>query len=40
MSEGFTDRKKIMADVEFASLRGLSAFQELLSETRSQQRAN
>lgn len=36
MSEGFTDRKKIMADVEFAGLRGLSAFQELVSERRTQ----
>jgi tetratricopeptide (TPR) repeat protein len=36
MNEGFTDRKKIMADVEFAGLRGLTAFQELLSERRTQ----
>jgi tetratricopeptide (TPR) repeat protein len=34
MNEGFTDRKKIMADVEFASLHGLTAFQELFAEGR------
>ncbi len=32
INQGFTDRKKIMADEEFASLHGLSAFQELFPE--------
>ena len=36
IDEGFTDRKKIMADSEFASLHKTSAFQELLSEQRTQ----
>jgi tetratricopeptide (TPR) repeat protein len=34
IDEGFTDRKKVMADKEFASLRGVSAFEQLLSEQR------
>jgi len=34
IEEGFTDRKKIMADVEFASLHGLTAFQDLFAESR------
>jgi tetratricopeptide (TPR) repeat protein len=32
IDEGFTDRKKVLADKEFASLRGFSAFEQLLSE--------
>ena len=32
IDEGFTDRKKILADKEFASLYKVSAFQQLLSE--------
>lgn len=32
IDEGFTDRKKVMADKEFASLRGLSAFERLIAE--------
>jgi tetratricopeptide (TPR) repeat protein len=32
IDEGFTDRKRIMNDREFASLRGLSAFEQLLAE--------
>jgi len=31
MDEGFTNPKKIIADIEFASLQGLPAFEELLS---------
>ena len=36
IDEGFADRKKIMADTEFASLHKSTAFQELLSEQRAQ----
>ena len=36
IDEGFTDRKKIMNDVEFASLRGVAAFDQLLAEHRTQ----
>jgi len=36
IDEGFTDRKKVLADKEFASLYGLSAFQQLISEQRVQ----
>jgi tetratricopeptide (TPR) repeat protein len=32
IDEGFTDRKKVLADKEFASLRGISAFEQLISE--------
>jgi len=32
IDEGFTDRKKVLADKEFASLHGLSAFEQLISE--------
>ena len=32
IDEGFADRKKIMADKEFASLHGVVAFQQLLTE--------
>ena len=32
LAEGFTTRKKIAADVEFASLRDNAAFQQLLKE--------
>jgi tetratricopeptide (TPR) repeat protein len=32
IDEGFTDRKKVLADKEFASLRGQSAFEQLISE--------
>ncbi|WP_263352352.1 tetratricopeptide repeat protein [Acidicapsa acidisoli] len=32
IDEGFTDRKKVLADKEFAGLRGLSAFEQLISE--------
>jgi len=35
IDEGFTDRKKVLADKEFASLHGMSAFEQLLSEQRS-----
>jgi len=34
INEGFTDRKKIMADLEFASLHGMTAFQELFPQSR------
>ena len=36
IDDGFTDRKKIMADKELASLHGLTAFEQLLSEQRQQ----
>jgi Tfp pilus assembly protein PilF len=36
IDEGFTDRKKVMADKEFASLRGVSSFEEMMSEQRAQ----
>ena len=36
IDEGFADRKKIMADKEFASLHGVVAFQQLLTEQRMQ----
>jgi len=36
LNEGFTTPKKIMADVEFASLRGIPAFQQLLNEQQTQ----
>jgi tetratricopeptide (TPR) repeat protein len=32
IDEGFTDRKKVLEDKEFASLHGLTAFQQLISE--------
>lgn len=32
IDEGFTDRKKVLADKEFASLRGLSSFERLIAE--------
>jgi tetratricopeptide (TPR) repeat protein len=32
IDEGFTDRKKILADKEFASLRGLNSFERLIAE--------
>lgn len=34
INEGFTDRRKIMADLEFASLHGMTAFQELFPQSR------
>lgn len=37
IDEGFADRKKIMADKEFASLHGVVAFEQLLTEQRMQQ---
>jgi len=36
LNEGFTNAKKIQADNEFASLRGVAAFQELIAEQRQQ----
>jgi tetratricopeptide (TPR) repeat protein len=36
IDDGFTDRKKILADKELASLHGLTAFEQLLSEQRQQ----
>jgi tetratricopeptide (TPR) repeat protein len=36
IDDGFADRKKIMADKEFASLHGVTAFERLLSEQRMQ----
>jgi tetratricopeptide (TPR) repeat protein len=36
MNEGFTDRKKVLADKEFASLHGSDAFEELVSDPRHQ----
>jgi len=36
IDEGFTDRKKILADKEFASLHGHTAFERLLAEQRTQ----
>ena len=36
IDEGFTDRKKIMADSEFATLHQIPAFQELLAQSRTQ----
>jgi tetratricopeptide (TPR) repeat protein len=36
IDEGFTDRKKVLADKEFASLHGVSAFEQLISEQRMQ----
>lgn len=36
IDEGFTDRKKVMADKEFASLHGVVAFEQLISEQRVQ----
>jgi Tfp pilus assembly protein PilF len=36
IDEGFTDRKKVLADKEFASLRGLSSFERLIAEQRVQ----
>jgi Tfp pilus assembly protein PilF len=36
IDQGFTDRKRVMADKEFASLHGISAFEQLLSEQRAQ----
>jgi len=32
IDEGFTDRKKVLADKEFASLRGFTPFEMLISE--------
>jgi len=32
IDEGFTDRKKVLADKEFASLRGIPSFEQLLME--------
>jgi Tfp pilus assembly protein PilF len=32
IDEGFTDRKRVLADKEFASLRGSSSFEQLLAE--------
>jgi tetratricopeptide (TPR) repeat protein len=36
IDEGFTDRKRVLADKEFASLHGVSAFEQLISEQRMQ----
>jgi tetratricopeptide (TPR) repeat protein len=36
INEGFIDRKKVMADKEFASLHGSDAFEELVSDRRRQ----
>ena len=36
LNEGFTDEKKIQADSEFAGLRGMQAFEQLLAEQRLQ----
>jgi Tfp pilus assembly protein PilF len=36
IDEGFTDRKRVLADKEFASLRGLSSFERMLSEQQMQ----
>jgi tetratricopeptide (TPR) repeat protein len=36
IDEGFTDRKRVLADKEFASLRGFSSFEQLLAEQRVQ----
>jgi pentatricopeptide repeat protein len=32
IDEGFTDRKRVLMDKEFASLRGSSAFERLIAE--------
>jgi len=32
IDEGFTDRKRVLADKEFASLRGLTSFEQLIAE--------
>lgn len=36
IDEGFTDRRKVLADKEFASLHGVSSFEQLISEQRMQ----
>jgi hypothetical protein len=36
LNEGFTNPKKIEADSEFASLRGIPAFEQLLAAQRNQ----
>jgi hypothetical protein len=36
LDEGFTNPKKIAADQEFAGLRGIPAFDQLLTEQKSQ----
>ena len=36
IDEGFTDRRKVLADKEFAALHGVSAFEQLISEQRMQ----
>jgi len=36
IDEGYTDRKKVMADKEFASLHGLSSFEQMMAEQRMQ----
>jgi hypothetical protein len=36
LNEGFTDPKKIEADSEFASLRGVPAFEQLLASQKQQ----
>jgi tetratricopeptide (TPR) repeat protein len=36
IDEGYTDRKKVLADREFASLRGFSPFEQLIAEQRVQ----
>jgi tetratricopeptide (TPR) repeat protein len=36
IDQGFTDRKKVMADKEFASLHGMAAYEQLLAEQRMQ----
>jgi tetratricopeptide (TPR) repeat protein len=36
IDEGFTDRKRVLADKEFASLRGQTSFEQLLAEQRVQ----
>jgi len=37
IDDGFTDRKKILADKEFASLHGLNSFEQLLAEQQRRQ---
>jgi hypothetical protein len=37
IDEGFADRKRVLADKEFASLHGISSFEQLISEQQMQQ---
>jgi hypothetical protein len=36
LNEGFTDQKRIQADSEFAGLRGIPAFEQLLAAQKQQ----